>query len=102
SRFWRLWELWVHIDTAGGLPSWFDWGRRAVTALLAGTWLGGWAARATHWPLPIIVLIGIAAAGCVLFVWNQVAWRKYQQAFIKGTSKRVNQEADPVSETSRK
>ncbi len=74
-RLWKLWEVWAHVDTAGGIPAWFTWGRRALTAVTSGTLLGGWLARATHWPLPVVVIAGIAAAGFVLFLLNQLQLR---------------------------
>lgn len=86
-RLRRLWELWSDIDTAAGLLGWFAWakslGYKLFATLVAGTAFGGWTARMTHWPLPIVVLMGIVAAAMSLFLWNQITWRRDQKLRMK-------------------
>jgi hypothetical protein len=46
-----------------------------ILAGISALGLGGWTARVTHWPIPVLVIVAVVAFGGVLLVMNQISAR---------------------------
>ncbi len=75
KRLRTAWDLWSHFDTAANLPYWYSAAKLAI-ASISGLGLGGWTARVTHWPLPVVFTVGLFGCGSVMLIFNQFAIRR--------------------------
>jgi len=64
----RIWAWWSHIDTAGGVPGWYMWGKPLIGALLAAA--SGYFAWAQRIPIAFAIPATLLSVCAVVWLMN--------------------------------